>query len=121
MAGRFNGLSDEQWAQLEPLFQSSTRTRGYPRAEARKTLNSILFILFTGARWCDLPDGPIWGKRSTSHRWLKIWSPDGTLERVWQHVLNQAHADGLSDWSAAWVDGSFSPWQGRRTGSRAGS
>jgi transposase len=114
MAERFEGLSDAQWELLEPLFPKFKRGRGYPRADRRKTLNSIIFILLNGSRWCDLPVGEQWGKRSTSHRWLKLWSQDGTLELLWRGMLNKAEFNGLIDWSAASVDGSFSPWKGRR-------
>ena len=74
MAGRFEGLSDEQWQMLEPLFpeQPKVRGRGQPAKNRRLVLNSILWILITGSRWCDLPEGEQFAKRSTAHRWMLI-------------------------------------------------
>jgi len=116
MAGRFEGLTDIQWATLEPLLPPlpAKRTRGYPKADRRKTLNSLLYILITGCRWCDLPVGEQWGKRSSTHRWHLIWSQDGFYERLQEATLNQAELKGLIDWEASSVDGSFSPRKRRR-------
>ena len=111
MVGRFEGLTDEQWLMLEPLFPPlpQRRGKGQPPADRRLVLNSILWILITGARWCDLPDGPAFAKRSTSHRWMVKWQDDGLLYRIEQSLLSMAELQGLIDWSASSVDGSFSP------------
>ncbi len=50
----FRELSDEQWAFLQPLRPPKART-GRPRADDRKTLNGILYVLTTGCRWLDRP------------------------------------------------------------------
>jgi len=47
-------LCDEQWEHLEPLLPPP-RHRGRPRADDRKTLNGILYVLRTGCRWQDVP------------------------------------------------------------------
>ncbi|WP_375515922.1 transposase [uncultured Nostoc sp.] len=59
MAGRFNGLSDLEWKLFEDIFpkQASQRGKGMPHAPYRHVLNSLLYILITGCRWCDLPRG----------------------------------------------------------------
>lgn len=111
MTGRFEGLSDEQWQMLEPLFpeQPKVRGRGQPAKNRRLVLNSILWILITGSRWCDLPDGEQFAKRSTAHRWMLTWQQDGTLYKIKQGMLSLAEVAGQIDWSAASVDASFSP------------
>lgn len=117
MAGRFEGLTDEQWVLLEPLFPAmpEKRGRGKPPANRRKVLNSILYILITGSRWCDLPQDPeVFAARSTSHRWMQIWAQDGVLAHVFSGILSLAQLAGQIDWEAASVDGAFSPWEGRR-------
>jgi transposase len=117
MAGRFEGLSDPEWFIFSDLFQNSgKRGRGMPRVPVRQALNSILYILITGSRWCDLPEGPDWAHRSSAHRCLKRWGLDGTLFLIMQKIFTLAQKKGLIDWSAGSVDGSFSPWQ--RRGSR---
>ncbi|AUB41970.1 Transposase [Nostoc flagelliforme CCNUN1] len=63
------------------------RGKGMPHAPYRYVLNSLLYILITGCRWCDLPQGDRWASKSSSHRWLKRWREDGTLEHLQARVL----------------------------------
>lgn len=115
MAGRFDGLSDLEWQLFTDLFpQPEKRTRGYPKAPTRKVVNSLLYILITGCRWCDLPRGPQWASKSATHRRLQRWQGDGTFDRLKARVLGIAQEDGLIKWEYGAIDGSFSPWQGRR-------
>lgn len=115
MAGRFEGLSDPEWGLFEPILdKKGKRGRGMPRVEARKSLNSILYILFTGSRWCDLPTGAQWAHRSSSHRALKRWSSEGVFFAIMQKLLSIADLLNLIDWRSGTVDGSFSPGKGRR-------
>lgn len=110
MAGRFEGLNDPEWKLLEPLIEKQgKRGRGMPRVEARRSLNTILYILFTGSRWCDLPSGPQWAHRSSAHRALQRWSSEGKFFAIMQKLLSIAELSNLIDWSAGAVDGSFSP------------
>lgn len=112
MAGRFEGVTDSQWAMLQPLFdpeQPGEKLKGRPKTPRRRVVNSILYPLITGSRWCDLPQGPQWAPRSTAHRWLGVWKEDGTLQRALDSILAAAELKNLIDWSAASVDGSFSP------------
>jgi transposase len=46
-------LSDEQWQFIQPLLPPRARTRR-PRADDRRTLNGILYLLTTGCRWVDM-------------------------------------------------------------------
>lgn len=111
MAGKFEGLTDTEWTMFEALLPPlpAKRGRGQPPTDRRLVLNSILYILITGSRWCDLPTGEAWAPRSTSHRWMKTWSQDGTMEQVKTGMLQMAELAGKIDWSASSVDGSFSP------------
>jgi transposase len=72
-------LRDDQWALIEPLLPAH-KGRGRPRADDRRTLNGILWILRSGARWKDLP--PKYGSRSTCHRRLQEWQEQGVWERM---------------------------------------
>jgi transposase len=51
-------LTDEQCSLIEPLFDKPPviTTRGRPRRAEREVMNGVLWILRSGARWCDLPD-----------------------------------------------------------------
>ena len=115
MAGRFEGLSDLEWKLFEDIFpkQASKRGKGMPHAPYRHVLNSLLYILITGCRWCDIPRGDIWASKSSSHRWLKKWRCDGTFEHLQGRILAIANEKGLINWEFGAVDGSFSPWERR--------
>lgn len=57
MARRFEGLTDLEWKLFDDVFpqEPSKRGKGMPHAPYRHVLNSLLYILITGCRWCDLP------------------------------------------------------------------
>ena len=71
MAGRFEGLSNLEWKLFEDLLPqpAEKRGRGMPHAPFRKVLNTQLYVLITGCRWCDIPQGEQWGSKSSAHRW----------------------------------------------------
>jgi transposase len=116
MAGRFEGLSDAAWSMFEEIFPEKEKKRpGMPASNPRKVMNSLLYILVVGCRWCDLPRGEQWASKSSSHRWLKIWYSDGTIKELKKRILGAAQNEGLIGWKSGAVDGSFSPWEGRRS------
>ena len=95
MSGRFEGMSDAEWKLFEDIFPEKERKgRGMPAAHPRKVLNSLLFILTTGCRWCDLPQGPCWASKSSAHRWLKTWHSDGTIDKLKARILGAAQNGG---------------------------
>ena len=57
MPSRFE-ISDERWAEVEPLIPARPRRRRYPGRKAiddRLVLNGILHVLHSGIAWADLP------------------------------------------------------------------
>ena len=84
-----------------------------PHSPFRYVLNTLLYVLITGCRWCDVPRGKIWASKSSAHRWLKRWESDGTLKNLQARILGIAEEKGLIDWNYGAVDGSFSPWKRR--------
>ena len=46
-------LSDDEWALLEPLMPKSRKSA---RADDRKIMNAIFYVLRTGIPWRDLPE-----------------------------------------------------------------
>lgn len=112
MPGRFEGLTDIEWKLFDDLFpEPMKRGKGMPKVPARHVLNSLLYILFTGCRYCDLPHGVKWASKSSTHHRLKKWYEDGTLEHIKERVLGIAHNEGLICWNSGAIDGSFSPWE----------
>src|SRR5712691_5483105 len=120
MAGRFEGLSDLEWRLFEDIFPPAPpkRSRGMPHAPFRKILNTLLYILITGCRWCAVPCGPQWASKSATHRWLQRWQADGTLAAMQARILGIAEERGMIHWEYGAVDGAFSPWEGWRQGHR---
>ena len=115
MAGGFEGLSNLEWSLFEDIFPKppEKRERGMPHSSFRYVLNTLLYILIAGCRWCDVPKWEIWASKSSAHRWLKCWQLDGTLEALQARILGIAQEKGLINWSYGAVDGSFSPWKRR--------
>ena len=77
-------LTDEEWAESEPLVPAARRGGNKRTVDIREILNGAMYILSTGCQWRALPkDLP---PRSTVHGYLARWSRDGTLNRL-HHAL----------------------------------
>ena len=100
------GFTDQQWAFIQPLLPPPART-GRPRANDRRAIEGILYILITGCRWQDLPRG--YGAPTTVWRRLKRWGEGGIWERIWRAALATLDQQGKLDWSSAFLGGSFAP------------
>jgi transposase len=99
-------LTDRQWAFIQPLLPPPAPT-GRPRADDRRTIEGILFILITGCRWQDLP--PEYGAPTTVWRRLRRWGEEGVWERIWRAARAPLDQQRKLDWSMAFLDGSFAP------------
>ena len=95
-------VSDERWEVL-----AGQGTMGRPRADDRAMLNAILHVLVSCCRWNDLPRA--YGHYSTAWRRLRRWSADGTLLRLWRHLLGRLDTAGKLDWEHCALDGSYVP------------
>jgi transposase len=120
-------LTDEQWSLIEPLFDKAetVQTRGRPRRADREILNGVLWILRSGARWCDLPAR--FPPYQTCHRRFQQWVKDGTLKKVLETLAADLHSRGGLDLSECFIDGTFivakkgaSEWE-RPSGAKARS
>jgi transposase len=100
-------LTDEQWSLIEPLFDKSSvvMTRGRPRRAEREVLNGVLWILRSGARWCDLPER--FPPYQTCHRRFQEWVRDGRLRRVLETLAEDLRIRGKLDISECFIDGTF--------------
>ncbi len=69
-------VSDELWAVIEPLLPKHERRFRYPgrkRIDDRKTLQGVLFVLYTGIQWEYLPQELGFGSGPTCWRRLAEW------------------------------------------------
>lgn len=103
---RTTEVTDGQWQRLEPLLPSHNEW-GRPRADDRRTLNGILYVLRTGGRWQDVPRE--YGSAATCWRRLKAWEEDGTWEKIWRSLLAMLDEQDTLEWDKAFLDGSFVP------------
>lgn len=110
MSGKFEGLTHTQWMILMPLLPELPYKFGRPRPDRRKLLNTILYVLISGCRWCDVPIGPQWAKRSTAHEYLGKWQQEGVMHRLKRGMLEVTELGHCIEWKTGSVDGSFSPW-----------
>lgn len=95
-------LTDEQWAQIEPLLPRRAAT-GRPPTDHRQIVNGILWILRTGAPWRDLPER--YGPWSTVASRFYRWRQAGVWERLFAELQRQADAEGRLNWDVHFVDG----------------
>jgi len=104
---KFEELTDEEWELIEPLLPPPAPT-GRPRADDRKTLNAILYVLTTGCKWMDLPRE--YGSYSTAWRRLKRWEEEEVWGRILQALRDRAHqAGGLISLESVSVDSKTIP------------
>lgn len=109
MSTSYNDLTDAQWETIKPHLPPKNPL-GRPRADDRKTLNGIMYILRTGTHWRELPKR--YGDDSTVHRRLKQWHEEGVWTRIWQAFLSNLDQQEGIDWNTALMDGTFVPSKG---------
>ena len=73
MAGRFERISDLEWRLFKDIFPQEPERcdRGMPNSPFRYVLNTLLYILITGCRWCDIPRGKIWASKSAKSKTVR--------------------------------------------------
>ena len=79
-------LSDDEWALLEPLMPKSRKSA---RADDRKIMNAIFYVLRTGMPWRDLPER--YGPYTTVYNRFNRWSRRGIWKRIFDTLASKAH------------------------------
>lgn len=93
MPGR-GELTDKAWERIEPLLPPNGRGRRW--RDHRQVINAILWKLRTGAPWRDLPER--YGPWKTAQERLRIWTMDGTWEKILEHGVVKDDAVGEVEW-----------------------
>ena len=78
-------LSDDEWALLEPLMP---RSRKSARADDRKIMNAIFYVLRTGMPWRDLPER--YGPYTTAYNRFNRWSRRGIWKRIFDMLASKS-------------------------------
>lgn len=96
--GKRGDLSDAEWERLRPFLPVSNNRCGRWR-DHRQVIDGILHRVRTGVQWRDLPER--FGPWKTVYERHRLWSADGTWERLLQEVQAAADAAGEIDWDVA--------------------
>src|SRR5881227_2904869 len=104
-------VSDRLWEQLAPLLPDPPRrfrSPGRSRYPARACLEGILYVLFTGTPWLELPAREL-GLPSgeTCRRRLEEWARRDLLPQVIEALQQELAAAGRLDWSRLLADASL--------------
>jgi transposase len=100
-------LDEEQWALIADLFLNPPPDPrgGRPRADARRCLEGILWVLRSGSRWKDLPR--CFPSYATCWRRFVDWSVEGIWDKAWRRLVKQLDRQGAVDWEEGFADGTF--------------
>ena len=79
-------LSDFEWSIIAPLLPN--KPRGVPRADDRRVLNGIFYILRTGSPWRDLPER--YGPYTTAYNRYNRWAKAGVWLRIFETLAAQS-------------------------------
>jgi transposase len=95
---------------LEPLLVDPPRRVRYPgrkRYPARQCLEGILYLLYTGVRYVDLPRELGFPSGETCRRRLQEWDERGVWAQALALLVAELDAKGKLDWSRVVVDASL--------------
>ncbi len=97
-------VTDEEWELVDEYVTRPAAQTRRPRRDARLMLNSVMWVLRTGAPWRDLPER--FGPWETAYYYFNTWRADGTFDRVLQALQIRLDRDGKIDWDLWCIDGS---------------
>src|SRR3954469_9154065 len=90
--GRYE-LTESEWKGIGPCLPN--KPRGVPRVNDRRVLNSIFWVLRSGARWADLPER--YGPPTTIYNRFNRWRKAGVWARL-MDVVTKAQEEGMPPW-----------------------
>ncbi len=97
-------LTDAQWNRIKRLLPKPNQT-GRTRVNDREVINGILYVLWTGCRWEDLPHDIAASPKTCNRRLLEY-----QRRRIWQKILasltKEAYRKGLINLKNAYHDAS---------------
>ena len=74
-------LSDREWEIIKPLLPPTRQ--GGERADDRRVLNGIFYVLRTGIPWDDVPSR--YGPPTTIYNRFRRWAQQG----IWQRIFDE--------------------------------
>jgi transposase len=113
-------LDDAVWERLEPLLVDPPRrfcNAGRKRYSARVCLEGVLYLLYTGMRYVDLPRELGFPSGETCRRRLHEWIDSGVWPLALALLVSELDQKGRLDWSRVVVDASIVDAKKGATGS----
>lgn len=98
-------LTDQEWEIVRSLLPAHNHN-GRPRANDRKTLNGILYVLHTGCRWEDIPPER-YGSGSTCWRRFDQWQKTGVWDMIQTQLLARLNRYGKLNLTNTYLDTSI--------------
>jgi hypothetical protein len=80
MAVKRYELSEAQWLKIAPLLPGKASDPGRTGTDNRLFVNGCLWVLRSGAHWCDLPER--YGNWKSMHKRFSRWCRGEVWERV---------------------------------------
>ena len=99
-------MRDEAFELLHELikqYEPKRRRFGRPRVGDRELLRGVLWVLRSGARWCDLPRKE-YPSYQTCHRRFQEWVRDGVLQSALARIAKDYHDFDMTE---CFIDGTF--------------
>jgi transposase len=97
-------LSDAQWNRIRRLLPKPAAT-GRPREDDREIINGILYVMWTGCRWEDLPHDIDASPKTCNRRLLEY-----QRRKVWQKIvaslMKEAYNKGMINLNNCYHDAS---------------
>jgi len=85
MSAKRYELSQAQWERIAPLLPGKAGDPGRTAGDNRLFVNGVLWVLRSGAHWCDLPER--YGQWKTAHKRFSRWSKSGVWDRVFADLI----------------------------------
>ncbi len=85
MSAKRYELSQMQWERIAELLPGKAGDPGRTASDNRLFVNGVLWVLRSGAHWCDLPER--YGKWKTAHKRFSRWSKAGVWDRVFADLI----------------------------------
>jgi len=98
----FHEIDDTLWESIELYLPPQKQHTGRPRADMRKLMNGILYIVMTGCTWKDVPCR--YGSKSTVHRFHLYLCEHGTYQEIFNEFLNKGYDLKQIDLSHCFTD-----------------
>jgi transposase len=87
-------ISDSEWERIKSQLPPENHGEGRPSKPNRVMLNGMLWISKTGAPWRDLPER--FGPWQTVYARFKKWGEDGTFQRLFETLTQDADMQDVS-------------------------